>query len=478
MPRNAVRTPAPVAAQTLVVALLTCTAPATGQTVDTLRLSLSSSVDRALDASPEVAEAGARKVQSEARLDFARASRFLTQFQLTTAHALVPGLDNPNGTPTDELYLDPDVRNDWNSLRMFNQVEASIIQPLYTWGELGQSIRAADLAVGVDEAAVDEKVAEVALRTGELFYDIQLAAALRRLTGEAGDIVQRAKREINRLLEEGDPDVDDADLFQVLITEEEYNRRVTEVVEKAATATAAMSRQLFLPDGTVADAEGSLTRLAFALDSLGFYQSLALENRPVLQRADAGLAAQDALVRVERSHLYPRLVLGASYRVGYTPGRYRQPNPYISDRLRGQSAQVGLGLRQNLNVFQTRGKIRQAAARRDQIAFQRDGARQLVLFEVEQAYRNVIIRESAANAQENALRISREWLQTEQINFDLDIGDTENLVRAVQANLTLQGEMYQAIRDYNVAVLRLLHASGVLVDAMRAGTLVGLDQGP
>jgi outer membrane protein TolC len=466
----------PLAAATL--ALLLCGAGAVGdasaQSRDTLRFTLSEAVARALDVSPEVADVATQQRFAEARYDFARANRFLTTFELTTAHALVPGIDNPNDTATDRLYLDPDVSNDWTSFHFFNQLEANVLQPIYTWGELSQSIAAARKGIDVEIAAVDGKAAEVALRTAELYYDVQLAEALERLTEEAGNIVQRAKREISRLLEEGAPDVDDADLFQVLITEETFNRQVTEVVQKKTTAIAATSRQLFLPEGSTAAVTGSLERLAFRLDSLGYYQGVGLDQRPLLQKAAAGLEAQSALLRAEKSNLYPKLFLGASYRISYTPGRYRQPNPYISDPLRGQSARVGLGLRQNLNLLQTRGKIRQATAKRDQVQYQQVAARQLVLFEIEQAYRNVIIRESAANAQENALRISREWLQTETINFDLDIGDTENLVRAVQTNLSLQAEMYQTVREYNVAVIRLLHASGILIPTLQSGTLVGI----
>ena len=463
-----------IVSASFVASAVAVTPGAAAQSVDTLRLSLPNALHRALAVSPEVAEVASQRAFAEARYDFARANRFLTQFQLTTAHALAPGLSNPNNTPTDQLYLDPDVRNDWGDLRMFNQVEASLLQPIFTWGELSQSIAAARSGIAVDDAATDEKSAEVALRTGELYFDLQLAAALERLTDEAGRILEQAREEINRLLEEGAEDVDDADLFQVLITQESFNRQVVEVNEKLATASSAVGRQLFVPTDTAVVAAGVLEQIVFELDRLERYQELALSHRPILRKAASGYEAQSSLVRVERSHLYPKLFLGASYRISDTPGRFRQPNPYINDPLRGQSARVGLGIRQNLNLFQTNSKIRQAVARLDQIAFQQEAAHQLVLFEVERAYRNVTIAAAAVEAQENALRISREWLQSETINFDLDIGDTENLVRAVQTNLTLQAETYQVIRDYNVAIIRLLHASGILIETVGSGTLVGL----
>jgi outer membrane protein TolC len=443
------------------------------QATDTVRVSVEQAVILALDVSPEIAERNAKADFAAARASQARATRFLSEFNVTTAHSAAPTVTNPNGVSTDQLYLDPDVRNDWSSFRPFNRAEATLIQPIYTWGELSSTIRAADFAVKVEAASADEKTAEVAKRTAQLYYDLLLTDALERLTTEAGSIVDRAKREIRRLLDEGAEGVDDADLFQVLITEQEFNRRVVEVQEKRTTAHAALRRQLFLPDGVEVVAEDQvLEMIPFTLDSLEFYQNLALNLRPELQRGQAGLAARGALVSVARSSLYPKLFAGATYSIAYTAGRYRQPNPYIGDRLKGQSFEAGVGIRQNLSFSQTKAKVRQAEAEREQVRFQLDAGRQLILFETEQAFREVRIARAAVLAQEEALRISREWLQTETINFDLDLGDTENLVKAVQANLALQASRHEAVRSFNVAVINLLQSTGVLVSTLRNGTLV------
>lgn len=209
---------------------------------ETLRVNLGEAILEAINRSPEIDIAASTADFAEARYRFARANRFLTEFRATTAHAPAPGLKNPNDTPTDRLYLDPDVRNEWGALRPFNQIELEAVQPIYTWGELGGSIKAARYGVEVEEAAVRQKMLEVALRTGELYYGVLLADALSRLTLQAGQIVDQAKAEIRRLLDEGAPDVDDADEAQLLITEQEYFRRVAEVTQRRLTAYAGLTR--------------------------------------------------------------------------------------------------------------------------------------------------------------------------------------------------------------------------------------------
>ncbi len=287
---------------------------------DTLVVDVNAAVVRALDVSPEVGAVASELAFAEARKNLALASRFATEFNLQTAHAIAPGLDIPNPEiPRDELYLDPDVRNNWEDWRPLNRFEASIIQPIYTWGELSGSIRAARSGIEVEEAAVHEKEIEVALRTGELYYGLLLAEALERLTAEAGTIVERAKSEIRRLLDEGADDVDDADLFRVEITEQEFLRRVVEVNQRLRTVRSALELQLFLPPSTTVAADDRvLAPIPFETDSLEVYQRMALEARPEVAQARAGVAAREALIDVARSDYFPKLFLGAETRITLT----------------------------------------------------------------------------------------------------------------------------------------------------------------
>ena len=445
------------------------------QASDTLQVDLAAAMERALEVSPEVDALEAKRAYAEARLSLARASRFLTEFTATTAHAVAPAIDNPNNTPNDRLYLDPDVRNDWDNLSPFNRIEFEAIQPIWTWGELGSSIDAARAGVDVDAAGVRMTETEVLARTAELYYGLQLADALGRLTSEAGDIVNQAKEEIDRLLEEGAPDVDYADLFQVEITEQEFLQRCVEVTQSRHLARSAMARQLFLPEGQSIEAVTSiLAPIELDLLTLEEWQARALQDRPELDQVMAGVQARDALVDVARSDYYPKLFLGLSGKWAYADGRERQRNPYVSDPFLSRGMRAGLALRQNLNFSQTRAKVQQAEAEHAEVRAQGDALRQLILFEVEQAWRNVIIKRSAVESREEALLISKRWLRDEQINFDLDLGDTENLVRAVRDNLTLQAQREQAVHDYNVAVVRLWRRAGQLRHAMENGTLIGL----
>lgn len=469
---------------TATLALCAWSAPAlaqpSGAAPDTARLSLVSVVSGALAASPEVDQRNAERRFAAARYDEARANRFLSDVSINTAHSFAPGLDIPasNTQPEDRLYLNPDVENDWTptALRPFSNFEIVARQPIWTWGELSGTIRAARHAVDVEAGRVEQKALEVAVRAGESYQSLRLAEALDRLARRTEEVVQRAQREVQRLLDEGDEGVEQADLFKIRLTKEEVRRRTVEIDQRLQTARSAVRRQLFVPDDAVLVTPArELSPLDFSIhpDSLSHYIALGLRNRPELTQARAGLEAREAQVDVAKSDYYPKLGFQATYGYSLTlPDRPRQDNAFIGDSFRGSSTRTGFGITQSLNFAQTRSRVEQARAELDQVRHQQEAARQLVRFEVEQAYRDVVVASTNVASRDRDVTTTGEWLRTEQINFDLDVGDTENLIDAVRANLEAEARYYEAVQAYNTAVLRLLRATGVLADRARRGMLL------
>jgi outer membrane protein len=428
---------------------------------DTVRVDLPSVIQRALSVSPDILAQRAQTRFAKSRLDEALSSRILPEFSLTTAHAAAPGLRNPNGTPNNRLYLDPSVRNDYSKLSPFNRVDISMVQPLWTWGQLKGLTNAARAGQDYEDGQLATSREKVARRVAGLYYSVVLSEALDRLANEASKIISDAETEFEKLMDEGSLDVGEADLFQLRIVGFEIRGRKAEVREKARTARMALRRQLMLPDETVVMVKDrTLNPAYYELDSLDTYFRRGLQARPELSQLTAGVAALSSLVQVARSDYYPKVFWGVSAAYSGTSDRFRQRNPYVGDPFLTRSLETGLGIRMKLNFRQTRARVAQAQARVDGARQQESGARQLVLVEIENAYREVRFRREAVDAAEGALKESKDWLRFEQVNYDLDLGDTENLIKAVKANLELQAARHQAVFDLNMAYLDFFRAIG------------------
>jgi len=446
-----------------------------------VRVTLTEAIVRSLDASPEVDQRRAQRQFAKARSDRAQASRFFTNVSLTTAHSFAPGLTEFGDGAEEEgdlKYLHPSRQNDWSlgALRPFSRFEVSVQQPIWTWGELSGNIRAARHGVDVETARVDQKALEVAARAGKTYYNLLLTKELDRLADRTREVVDRAQREINRLLDEGDEGVRQADLYQTRLTEEEVKRRVVEIEQNQATARSALRRQLFLSEETtVAPAPEQLQPISFSIhpDSLDYYIRRGLQNRPEVEQARAGIEAREALVDVAQSDYYPKVAMQASLSQSVTlPERPNPDNAFVGDSFMGTGTRTGIGIQQNLNFWQTKARVEQAQAELDEVKHQRTAARQLVRFEVEEAYRSLLTAKTDVESRDRSTTISGEWLRTEQVNFDLDLGDTEDLVKAVRADLEARARYLEAVKRYNVAVLELLRTTGTLAGRAQNGTLL------
>jgi outer membrane protein len=461
----------PVAAQTPD----TSASPARLDPPGTLHLTLPAALARVLAASPEVGAAEATADYARARYAQARAGRWLTEFELRTAHSLAPGLRVPAGSPypREAIYLDPGVRNEWDRLRPYNRVDVEALQPLLTWGELSGTLDAARFGAESDAAAADVQRGATALRFAETYYGLVLARHLDGLARETGRLITRARTQVQDLLDGGDTTLSTSDLYELRLAEVEQRRLAAEVAGRLATARAGAARQLFLPDGTpFAPADSALAPLPFVRDSLSTYVETALDARPELRQARAGLRARQALVRVARSDLYPKLGLGVSATYGYAHGRYNPPTPYIGDPFITRTVRPGLGLQQNLAFGQTRARIQQAEAQAREVRYRAEGATQLVAFEASEAYHALVAAEAGVAAADETLTIAREWALQAGIDYDLGLASARDLVRATRARLEAEAAWADRVYRYNLTVVRLLGRTGRLVPAAARGTLV------
>jgi outer membrane protein TolC len=176
---------------------------------------------------------------------------------------------------------------------------------------------------------------------------------------------------------------------------------------------------------------------------------------------------------VARSDYYPKVAVQATLSQSVTlPERPNPDNAFVGDSFMGTGTRTGIGIQQSLNFGQTRAQVEQAEAELDAVQYQRTAAEQLVRFEVEEAYRSLLTAQASVASRDRSTTIAGEWLRTEQVNFDLDLGNTEDLVKAVRAELETRAQYLQAVQRYNVAVLDLLRATGTLADRARGGTLL------
>src|SRR5690554_4498332 len=158
--------------------------------------------------------------------------------------------------------------------------------------------------------------------------------------------------------EEGDPNLRERDLFLFDIYMSEFEIQKTEVRESLARIEriwnyilGPVEDRVWLPESDF------LEPVPFEIRPFEFYRNLAMELRPELKGADAGMEAYRNSVDAIKASSKPVLYLGLTASYAHTPNRPRQSNPFIINNTNFASAGFGFGIRQNLNFRSIRNRI-------------------------------------------------------------------------------------------------------------------------
>lgn len=451
--------------QILLLFVLGGSSIATATTQDTIRLSLNEFLAKAKSESAMLKASEQQIDLAENRVSQARAQRIAPRLELSTAHGLVPAVktsDNDLFSPG-SYYLDPNLKNDWTDWGFFTRAEITTLQPLYTWGAIPNAIKAAREGANVARSEYDTKTAEYEIRLYELYYTKLLTMELQRLINDARRTLEKAEEQIDEMMESGEEDLTEADLFQFRIFKYEFLYRVDEVNESARFVDAAWNLALnnraetnvFMP------IELFLDPVELEQQDVIFYEMSAQQNRPEIRQIESAYNAARYGLDVSKSANYPTLFMAFSAAYANTPNRPKQDNPFIINNTNYESIRYGIGFRQNLNFGVNRVAINRAEMQVKQAMYAREAVEDGVSLDIREKYRSMMMSFSRLHNTREALGVSNEWLRMEQIDYDLGFGEVKNLVDAVKANLELEVTYKQRIYDFNVNVGKLRKSAGL-----------------
>lgn len=427
-------------------------ARAEGQT-STGVYSLKDLIQRALATSPEIRQFQRGTEAALAKKDQADAGQF-AQIELT---AVVGPSPRARGTVVDS----PDRKDSPTVDNVFERVEMTLVQPLYTFGKITGFREAAAEGVKVEKAKVEEKAADVILRIKDLYYGRLLASDLLGLIDEISSDLDKAIDKTERQLKAEAPDVDEVDLYKLKAFRGEALKNMNEAQKGFDLATAALRTFAGLDPGQPfeLDAKG-LDVTPRKVEPEDQAIGTALDMRPEMAQVRAGLKATEALVQAEESNLYPQFFAALNGVFAQAGNRTRQQNPFAFDPLNDRFVAVVLGLKYNLDFGITRGKIRAAQAEHLKIRETKQFAEQGIPLQVRKAHRELAEAIETIRATDEGWRNARKWLIASKANYDLGVGDARDLGQAVETYARLRAENFKAIYNYNLSLANIEHSTG------------------
>lgn len=418
------------------------------QQADTLTLTLEDSRSRALSNSSAINE-------KMIGLDEARAKREEIKY-----YEILPKLEFEGfgTTPPDE---GSDIFG-IDGVGLLFKSEIEFAQPLFTFGKISSSKKAAEANIEVKAAEVEEQTAQILLEVEKTYYGILLAKELLFILEDARGNVVKARNKIETQLEQGSTSVKQTDLFKVDVFSYEVEKSYQEVATGMDQATAYLK---FLT-GTAAPvrlsiADEYLDPIVFEIDSMSAYVTTAFANRAEVKQLRSGLVARKNLIDFQKSDYYPQLFLTGKYIYSRFPSG-SDLNVFVKNLNEGNAFAAGLGVKLNLNFGQTYYKTLQS-----QLAYKKLKEKERLLVdglpvEVEKAYLDMTKTKTVLGKSEEAMVSTKGWMNAASINFDLGTGSIKDLIDAYKQNSKIRAEYFGNIYQFNLAVLKLRQKIGML----------------
>jgi outer membrane protein TolC len=418
------------------------------------RLTLSQCIARALQYAPELAVARSEVAIGEARLAEAEASRFLPEAQALNFFGLAR---RARGT-----VLDPKDTVDVDAYGVFNRVEVSLVQPLFTWGKITAGIEAATHGVEVQMAAGRGVVGEVVEQVKTLYYNVLLARSLEGILEESNEAFETALATARERREAGDPDITELGILYLRVGLGQSAKALPEIRLGAEAALQALRRIMGVyPTAAIDLRERRLRPETTRLRPIDEYAERLFAQNPGWKQIDAGVAAKAQEVRTVEADFYPTFFLTGSFIYSYAPRRDRQLNPFAYDYfnvLEGPGAL--LGIRWPLNFHVTAAKVNTMRAKLGRLEARRRQAQTGLPVELKTAYDRVESTRESFEKMEDARRASRAIVTLAVTNFDVGVGEARDIIEGVGTYARVSSEYFEAVRDFDLALAALSRIVG------------------
>jgi len=436
---------------------------------DTLRFSLDAFIKRGLTFSDELRARETGVQLSDNSIKEAKLLGFLPRFELTSNHGVIPDvisdsiLANGSRLPRDEYYLDPNLKNDWSKIKFFTQLELRMLQPIYTWGAIRSAVDAAKAGAVATREQLSLDKTKLELRLYELYYARVLSMELNRRLIDAKKDFEDAERRLQEMIDDGDPDLEDSDIYKFRIFKQEFLSRAEEVEQNEIFLQNTWNTILGLSTGDKAiPVDVFLETVDYQVLDLTSYSHSASVQRPEARSIDAAIDAAYAGWKAQKAQYKPAVFLGLGAEYVYSP-RPVERQPLFGNRYNYVNVIYSFGIRQNLNFLSINQKTERSALQLKQAQYSKNAIVNAVMLDASDKHRQLTLAAERVKTTSEARQASKEWLQQEQIDYDLGLGIVKNLVDAVKTNLELEVLYLQRVYEYNLSVGRLKQASGVSI---------------
>ncbi len=335
------------------------------------------------------------------------------------------------------------------SAGVFTVVRANLFQPIYTFGKISSSEKAAEKGVEATKATIKDGQADTVEKAIVSYYKLQFAYTLADLVTKEQQTVEKMFAGVDELVEGGSPKATQTDKLNLKILLSNVNRSVVSSTKEVQLSRAIIKRMLGIVNENDFDIDShTLEPVAFESNSLRFYKDTSLYENPMIKASEANLEAKEFLVKRAKREYYPTIFIGGTL-------RYNQSTFFDDTFIAG----AGLGISQVLN-FSISADINEAKAQYLKSIKEKDVMLDEIDVDIEKSYLDMIENKNNIENEKVGFEAAETLLRNATSNYELGIGSISDLINAYSAFFKEGSEYYESVYLYNLSLTHLKRAAG------------------
>lgn len=343
-----------------------------------------------------------------------------------------------------------------SSLGMAWRVGVEGTVPIWTFGKITNTWKAAEAQVELGEAEIRKVRAQIRTDVRKAYYGLLLARSAKDLLGDASERLDKALEKARKKVK--DEEGDDIDLLRLETARAELEGRVVEAEKGERVALAALR---FLTGKDDFDAPDiAIKPPKHKLREVAEYIGVAKEKRPEIQMAQAGLRARAAQVDLAKSRRLPDFGVSLFWSYARAPEITDQFNPFVRDDANYVRYGFAIGMRWTLDFAPATARVRYAEAQHEEVRQLHRFAMTGVSYDVERAYRDAEEAKRKSDAFQRAQKLAKQWMVKVSQGIDVGTMEERDMVDPARQYAIHRYNYLSALSDLNIAMANLAEKTG------------------
>jgi len=334
------------------------------------------------------------------------------------------------------------------------------VQPLYTFGMLGNYEKAATEQITAKTELTHAKANEVILKAKEIYFGYLMACEFEKLLESLGGFLKEAVEaaEKSKQDEEKKEAVKPHDLYRLKTALDDLEQKALYAQAAKRTAEKALGWISGLSFNEVA--ESSLKPPQYQKKNLEEYLQISRTHRPELKALPAGIQAYEALAEAKQGEDYPVVFIGGFGELNWSPVRTRQNSQFAFDPFNRPQGGIGLGLKIDLEFKRHSSEAQEQRAQAMKLKATESYAVPGIELEVKKAFYELEQAEKSLEVATRRRDTAKKWFVSNSMGWSVGVTSAKDLLESLEGSGLARKNYIETLYSLHLSLAKLSQAVG------------------